>query len=127
MCSDQPTSRSTPATSSITKTPTRNVDAGARVWDRTTSPPRLILTTTARDVSWSVAFTPDNRRLVVGLDTGELAFWDLETVAPVMQFKNQGIPAQRILFDPRDHALITLSSNRVIRRPIAPGFMTEGK
>jgi WD40 repeat protein len=100
---------------------------GARAWDLTVSPPRLLLTTTAHGVSWSVAFTPDSRRLVVGLDSGDLAFWDLETGALVMQFRSQGIPALRISFDAQDHTLITLTANRVIRRGIAPGFMIRGR
>jgi WD40 repeat protein len=96
---------------------------GARLWDLTASPPRLCFTSPSHDVSWSVEFTPDSRRLVVGLDTGDLAFWDVVTGACVLNFRNQGIPAIHLLFDPADHTLVTLSSNRVIRRSVTPGFV----
>jgi WD40 repeat protein/tRNA A-37 threonylcarbamoyl transferase component Bud32 len=98
-------------------------EGGGRLWDLSVSPPQLHFTSPSHDASWSVAFTPDGRRMILGLDDGDLAFWDTGTRTCVMKLRNQGVPAHQMLFDAADHALVVMTANRVTRHPVAAGFM----
>jgi len=84
-------------------------------------PRRLATLTDKRLSAWSVAFSPDGRRLALGMSNGEIRLWDIEHNKQVGVLKGHKQPVWELGFSPDDDSLVSVSPDELrIWRVTAP-------
>jgi WD40 repeat protein len=76
-------------------------------------PRRLGPDITERADAWSVAFSPDGRRLAVGLADGKIHIWDLQHRLLVGVLKGHRQPVWQLGFNPDDDTLVSVSPDEL--------------
>jgi WD40 repeat protein len=92
---------------------TASYDHTVKLWDIAAAPQvREVATLTGSlTPAWSVAFSPDDTRLAVGLGDGEVRLWNVQTHHEALRLKGHKLPVFAVQFTPDGHHLVSLSGD----------------
>src|SRR5206468_12219544 len=70
---------------------------------------------------WSLAFSPDGRRLALGTANGEIRLWDIEHRIQVGILQGHGQPVWQLGFNSKDNSLVSVAPDELRVWPGAEG------
>jgi WD40 repeat protein len=76
-------------------------------------PHRLTTIAGQRITCWSVAFSPDGRRLAVGMANGQIYLWDFQHNIRVGVLRGHKQPVWALGFNPDDDSLVSVSADEL--------------
>ena len=76
--------------------------------------PRRLVTLSGESLfAWSLAFSPDGRRLAIGVENGEIRLWDIQHNMQVGVLKGHKQPVWELGFNPEEESLVSASPDEL--------------